>query len=333
MSKENPNPESISTNLKESDQKPGVNKDASLLDGKEEDKGSENVSRVQETKIISPTLPHDAEEVMKRFRQELMITGYSPRTLKMYQIYVRKFLERVQKPVTSIIKSDVIGFLADAKEKNVSNATLALMHAAVKFFLEKHHGILLMDEIKIPKKAKKLPTVLTVAEVKQLLFSTPAGRNRLLLMFLYSSGCRVSEATKLKVRDMDFDAGMARVQGGKGNKDRTIILSQKWIGEIKKYLKRKKIPSDFLFSKKNGKPISSDTIERITRHATARAGITKHVTPHVLRHSFATHLLDNGENIRKIQILLGHSNLSTTSIYTHVSKEELKKVQSPLDRW
>ena len=97
-------------------------------------------------------------------------------------------------------------------------------------------------------------------------------------------------------------------------------------------MKRKKIPSEYVFSKKNGKPISIDTVERLVRKIARNAGITKKVTPHVFRHSYATHLLESGENIRKIQVLLGHSNLSTTAIYTHVSKEELKKVQSPLDK-
>ncbi len=275
--------------------------------------------------------PQEVENYVNQFRQELLITGYSARTLKMYLLYVEKFLRQVQKQPKELDKGEIVRFLATAREKNVSNATLALMHASIKYFLENHLQVKIMDEVKIPKKAKKLPSVLTVEEIKSLIKNTKPGRNRLLVMFLYSTGVRVSEAVKIKLQDIDFNAGMARVQGGKGNKDREIVLSQKWIAEMKKYLNRRKAKSEFAFAKKNGKTISTDTVERIVRKAAKRAEIVKRVTPHTLRHSFATHLLDNGENIRKIQILLGHANLATTSIYTHVSKEELKKVQSPLD--
>ncbi len=281
---------------------------------------------------IAPKLSEEQLKVLKQFKQELMVTGYSARTTKMYMIYVQKLLEHTQKMPAYIDKHDMIGFLASAREKNVSNSTLALMHSAAKFFFEQHLGIKMLDEVKIPKKAKKLPSVLTVPELREIFKHTHPGRNRLLLQFIYSTGVRVSEAVKMKIQDVDFTNETAMVKSGKGNKDRIVVLSQKWSTFIKKYLKRKKTPSEYLFSKKNGKPISTDTVERIIRHASKRAGIIKRVTPHVLRHSFATHMLESGENIRKIQLLLGHANLSTTSIYTHVSNEELKKVQSPLDR-
>ncbi|MFH0969870.1 MAG: site-specific tyrosine recombinase/integron integrase [Candidatus Diapherotrites archaeon] len=291
------------------------------------------LSSKSEEKIVEmPVQQFAHQNTINEFRQELLVTGYSPKTIKMYLIYSKKFLEQTQKEISSLSKQDVIAFLAKAKEKNVSNATLSLMHSALKFFLTEHLKLNVVDEIKIPKKAKKLPVVLTVSEIKDIFQHTRHGRNRLLLQFIYSTGCRVSEAVKMKTEDIDWENGVARVQGGKGNKDRIVVISQKWAGNIKKYLKRKKNNSPFLFSKKNGKSLSTDTVERIIRNAAKELGITKRVTPHVLRHSFATHLLESGENIRKIQLLLGHANLSTTAIYTHVSKEELKKVQSPLDK-
>lgn len=277
-----------------------------------------------ETKSIHPHVT--------RLRDELLVTGYSPRTIKMYTLYTQKFLDYIQKNPETTTKQDIVGFLAQAKGQNVSNATLSLMHAALTFFLAKHLGVKIIDEVSIPKKAKKLPTVLTIPELKAIFKQTRPGRNRLLLQFLYSTGCRVSESVNMKVNEIDFDSLTANVRGGKGNKDRVVILSQKWVGKAKSYLNRKKVESPYLFSKKNGKPLSTDTVERIVRNAAKKAEIHKRVTPHVLRHSFATHLLEGGENIRKIQVLLGHANLSTTSIYTHVSKEELKKVQSPLDK-
>ncbi|MFH1225109.1 MAG: site-specific tyrosine recombinase/integron integrase [Candidatus Diapherotrites archaeon] len=284
---------------------------------------------------ISPTakvlLPENAE-LLRRFQQELTVTGYSKRTLEMYSMYAKAFLEHSSKPAQSCAREDVVAFLAHMKsERNSTNATLALVHAALKFFFHNFLRLKILDEIKSPKKAKKLPTVLSQDEVRALIKATKHGRNRLMVELLYSSGLRVSELVKMRTADADLHEGIARVKGGKGNKDRVVILSKDWTSGIKKYLKKKKVQSEFLFSKKNGKQLSSDTMQRIIREAAEKAEIKRHVTPHTLRHSFATHLLEAGENIRKIQELLGHSNLNTTQIYTQVSTDELKKVKSPLD--
>jgi integrase/recombinase XerD len=279
-------------------------------------------------------LDAEKQDVLEKFKQELIVSGYTQQTLKTYLTYVREFLLQLKKPVDQTQREDVIAFIASKKTQgNASNATLALIYSALRYFFHTFLRKKIVDEIKMPKKAKKLPTVLTPNEVASLIMTAKRGRNRLIVEFLYSSGVRVSEATKIKVDDLDLNERTARVRGGKGNKDRIIILSKRWIKDLKKYLKRKKFPSEFVFSKRtNPKPISADTIQRIIKKATEKAGIKKHVTPHSLRHSYATHLLEGGENIRKIQELLGHSNLSTTQIYTKVSTEELKKVQSPLDR-
>ncbi len=275
----------------------------------------------------------EKKALLERFRQDLLVAGYSARTLKMYGLYAKEFLLNLEKPVEQAEKADIIAFLARKKEeKNVTNTTLALVYATLHRFFHEFLRKKIMEEIKSPKKAKTLPTVLTVKEVKDLIASTKAKRNRLIVEFLYSTGCRVSESVKLKLEDLDLKQRIARVRGGKGNKDRMVVLSKEWIKHFKKYLNHRKAKSDFVFSKKNGKKISVDTVQRIIRKAAKRAGIQKHVTPHTLRHSFGTHLLESGENIRNIQELLGHSNLSTTQIYTHVSTERLKKVESPLDK-
>ena len=271
------------------------------------------------------------KEYLDKFRQELIISGYSPRTLKMYLMYVKSLLGAIQKKPQEITRDDLVGFLANKKEHGASNATLALIHAAMKFFFKKCYKSNVVDEIQIPKKSKHLPTVLTKQEMKELLKATKKGRNRLLLQFVYSSGVRVGESVEMLLENVNFKERIAKVKSGKGDKDRIIILSKNWCKLARKYVEKRKIKSQYLFSKKNGKPISSDTVQRMVRRAAKKAGIVKRVTPHVLRHSFATHLLEAGENIRKIQELLGHANLNTTQIYTHVSTEELKKVISPLD--
>lgn len=267
------------------------------------------------------------------FRNELLIAGYSERTLKMYELYTRDFLEFANKKVEEIGRQDIVSFIAAKKQKeNLANSSLALIHAALHYFFHEFKKQKILEDVKIPKKAKKIPTVLTPLEIKQLITATKFGRNRLIVEFLYSSGVRVSEAAKIKVVDLDLKERIARVKGGKGNKDRIIILSNNWIKDLKKYLKRRKTVSDFVFSKKNGKPITPNTIQRIIKKAAKKAGIEKEVTPHKLRHSFATHLLNSGENIRYIQELLGHSSLSTTQIYLSVSTDNLKKVKNPLDK-
>jgi len=269
----------------------------------------------------------------QKLRQEMVISGYSPKTITMYLCYFSEFAGYAKKPMEKVERGDIVAFLAEKKEKgNVSNATLALAHASLHFFFHKVLGNKIVEDVKIAKKAKKLPTVLTKEEVRALILATPPKRDRLIVEFLYSSGCRVSECVKLKTESINFKERIASIQGGKGNKDRIIILSSEWVKRAKKYIEKKKVKTPYVFSKKNGWPISSDTVQRMVKKAAKKAGLERRVTPHTLRHSYATHLLEAGESIRKIQELLGHTDLSTTQIYTKVSLQELKKVKSPLDR-
>ncbi len=278
-------------------------------------------------------LSSENHALLERFRQELVIAGYSPRTIKTYLFLVKDFLVFLKKDPKTIERSDIVGFMVTKKEKDrVSDTTVALAHSALTFFFAKFLKSNVMGEVKSPKKSKKLPTVLSKTEVFELIKSVKRGRNRLLVEFLYSTGVRVSEAVKIKVSNLDFKERIARVQSGKGNKDRVVILSKNWCLDAKKYLKRKKVNSEFLFSKRTtAAPISTNTVQRIIRKACQKAEIRKEVTPHTLRHSYATHLMEAGENIRVIQELLGHSSLATTQIYTHVSTETLKKVKNPFD--
>ncbi|MCX6804199.1 MAG: tyrosine-type recombinase/integrase [Candidatus Diapherotrites archaeon] len=272
------------------------------------------------------------EVVLKELKQELIVEGYSSKTLKMYLLYCVESLYAINKSISSIEKKDIVGYLANKKEAGCSNATLSLVHASMEYMFGKHLKLKVLEDIKIPKKSKTLPKVLTKDEIRLLFENTHFGRNRLMLQFMYGSGCRVSEVVSMKIEELNFKEKTATIRGGKGNKDRMIILSKDWIHGVKKYLNRKKIKSEFVFSKKNGKRITTDTVQRIVRKAAAKAGINKHVTPHCLRHSYATHLLEAGTNIRYIQSLLGHSSLNTTQVYTNVANEQLKKVISPLDK-
>ena len=269
----------------------------------------------------------EQKKYLQQTRDEIIITGYSDKTLKMYLCYLEDFFQKIPKPVNEIAREDIVKYLAIKREKeNLSNASLSLIHASLKFFFETILKNKIINEIKIPKKEKKLPTVLTPKEVKALIKASKAGRDRTIIEFLYSTGVRVSECAKMKIANLDLHEGVARVQGGKGKKDRIIILSKKWIHNLKKYLKRKKIPSEFVFSKKNGTPITSDTIERMVKKYAIKAGINKKVTPHTLRHSFATHLLEGGADLRLVQEMLGHVDIATTQIYTHLDTSYLQEV-------
>jgi integrase/recombinase XerD len=294
---------------------------------------STSIPQIEKTSPAEKKLVPEFEGVLKDLRQELIIEGYSAKTLKMYLIYATEALYFMNKSITQLEKRDVVNYLAHKKETGCSNATLGLIHAALQYLLEKQLKLKILDDIKIPKKAKTLPKVLTKDEIRLLFENTHFGRNRLMLQFMYGSGCRVSEVVKMKIEDLNFKERIATIRGGKGNKDRMIILSKEWLKGLKKYLDKKRIRSEYVFSKKtNGKPLTTDTVQRIVRKAAKDAGINKHVTPHCLRHSYATHLLESGTNIRYIQSLLGHSSLNTTQVYTNVASEQLKKVESPLDK-
>ena len=146
---------------------------------------------------------------------------------------------------------------------------------------------------------------------------------------LYSSGLRVSELVNLKVNDLDFNENVGWVRKGKGNKDRLFSLSPQICSEIKEYVQEKNDARNFVFSK--DKPLTTRNIQKIIKGMRVRSSIQKKITPHTLRHSFATHLLEQGTDIRLIQAMLGHSSLNTTQVYTHISSDQIKKVKNPFD--
>lgn len=175
-----------------------------------------------------------------------------------------------------------------------------------------------------------MPTVLTKDEIKILLDAADNKKHRLLLEFLYATGMRVSECVNLKIIDLDLEEKMGRVIAGKGKKDRHIILSETLIKNLQEYLSTKKKDSDYVFTGHKGH-LSVRMAQRIVTNAAKKAGIKRRVFAHALRSSFATHLLEAGTDIRIIQTLLGHADLSTTQKYTLVSTQQLKKIKSPLD--
>ena len=210
----------------------------------------------------------------------------------------------------------------------MSPSSVALIKASLKFYYDGIHKKNIVN-FKTPKIGRKLPVILTKKEVKKLIEAAKSVKSRLLIQLLYGSGLRISECLALKWDDLDLLEGTGWVRAGKGSKDRLFIYSKTLIKDLTELTKEGK--SMFIFSNKTGKPSSPRNAQKLIKRASMRAGITKVVSPHTLRHSFATHLLDDGVDIRKIQVLLGHSSLNTTERYTQVSTTQIKKIKSPLD--
>lgn len=262
---------------------------------------------------------------LEKLQTELKLRGFSPLTVRNYSFFVAKFLKHANKPVADINEDDVKSYLASLFETKSKN-TIMLAAASLKFFFAE---ILRKSvaEIRPPKKDKKLPEVLSRDEVKLLLDHADTKKSKLIISMLYSSGLRVSELVNLKPTDLNFEQHTGWARRGKGGKDRLFILSEQLGAELAEYLKKR--TNQYLFSAE--KPLTTRNIQKIVKLARHKASISKKVTPHTLRHSFATHLLETGTDIRLIQALLGHASLNTTQIYTHVSGEQLKKIQNPLD--
>jgi integrase/recombinase XerD len=218
------------------------------------------------------------------------------------------------------------------QEKHASWSQVAQSVAALRFLyrvtLRKPWVV---ERLPLPKVPKKLPVVLTAAEVAQLLGAVRNLKHRALLMTAYAAGLRVSEVVGLEVSDIDSQQMLIRVRQGKGRKDRFVMLSPRLLEVLRAYWKRYR-PQKLLFpGRRPDVAIRTRQVYRIVREVCQAAGITKHATVHTLRHSFATHLLDGGMDLRTIQVLLGHSSVRTTALYTHVSTRRLQTVTSPLD--
>jgi len=268
---------------------------------------------------------------LERLEERLRLKGYSLKTIKVYKYNIIKFLKFINKNPEDVLKQDIESYFMNLLNRNFKSASIRLNYACIKFFFtfvvpkSIEFGV-----IDVPKKEKKLPKVLTRSEIKNMISVTTNLKHKLLIEILYSSGLRVSEAINLKIQDIDIENNIIRINEGKGKKDRISILSENFKKDLLIYLCKKRDNDVYLFCKGNSH-IVIKTAQRIVEIAAKKGGLTKKVTPHMLRHSFATHLLNNGVDIRYIQRLLGHNNLETTQIYAHVSNNDIKNITSPLD--
>jgi len=269
--------------------------------------------------------------MLDKLETELKIRGFSKRTVDSYIFHNQKFLNFVNKEPQSVNEDDAKGYMAHLmSNKKYSPSSVNLALSSLKFFYNEIIQNSAFNAVKAPKLEKKLPTVLTKDEVKKLLGAIENPKHKLLVEFMYSSGLRVSECVSLKIDDLDLNEKIGKIKHGKGNKERYIILSDNLIQHLSDYISKKKDKSQYIFSIKD-RHITIRQAQKVVKEASKKAGIKKRVFCHALRSSFATHLLEAGTDIRVIQELLGHSDLSTTQIYTKVSTQQLKKVKSPLD--
>lgn len=271
----------------------------------------------------------ESKQFLKTIEIELKISKNSPYTIRNYINSNKELLDFSKKSPDQITTDDVKNFMAENLTDKAS-ASITLFLSAIKFA---YTTILKNDitaTIKRPKKEKKLPTTLSKTEIKKLFAELKTEKSKLMARLMYACGFRVSELVTLKISDLNFPEMVGHIRQAKGNKDRIFNIPKFLLDDLQYFVEQqKKAGEEFLFTGRSGK-LSTRNLQKIISSAANRAGL-QNVHCHTLRHSFATHLLEDGIDIRKIQELLGHADLSTTQIYTHVSTEELKKIKSPID--
>ncbi len=261
------------------------------------------------------------EKEIEKFRIELKLRGYSENTIKNYETSVKMLAEFLDENPSQATEDDIKKWLVHLQEKGATPTTIHRHINAIKTF----YKVVSNKEINIPlpKLPKRLPKALTLHEIEKLLQAPDNLRDKVILRTLYSTGLRVSELVSLNKEDLQKDRIV--VEKGKGNKERIVFIDKQTRNLIEKYLSTRRDNNPALFVNKKGERLSARTVERIVKTAGEKAGIKTKVTPHVIRHTFATHLLKNKADIVVIKDLLGHSNLATTQIYTNLDDEFRKK--------
>ena len=264
---------------------------------------------------------------------ELKLKNYSVKTQKAYLGHVKRLLQYNKKCIDAIDKEDIRRYLLELVNQDKSSAYIDQAVSAIKFLYIDVKKCSDGDfDINRPKREQKLPSVLNASEVCKIIESIDNLKHRAIIMLIYSAGLRVSEAAFLKIEDIDSQRNLIHIKGAKGKKDRYTILAKATLELLRQYVKIYK-PEEWLFEGQKGEyHLTVRSIQKVFEKAAFKAGVRKKVSVHTLRHSFATHLLENGTDLRYIQELLGHASPSTTEIYTHVCERDFAKIQSPLDR-
>ncbi len=290
-----------------------------------------NPKRRKRSKKIEILPKHEEERI--RLVEQLHIQRYSHSTIKSYKAYFKAFLLYYNEiDPKEISEKQILKYIFYiVTEKKVAKGTQGQIINAIKFYYEQ---VLNQERktyyLKRPKKSKKLPNILSEEEVTRLINSTKNIKHKCILMLLYSGGLRIGEVVNLMIKDIRSDQSCIFIRDAKGNKDRYTLLSPKLLNYLREYFRLHR-PSYWLFEGQYGGQYSTRSINHIFTAAKIKSNINLLATPHSLRHSFATHLVHRGINLRYIQELLGHASSKTTEIYTHIAKTDLQKLQSPLE--
>lgn len=275
------------------------------------------------------------EKLLLEFEQKLILQRYSLNSIRNYKSAVKSFLETAEKKFShpNELNEEMIEkyVLWKVQKHKVGVSHQRMIIASIdKFYKSLYNRKLDVKHLYPSRKSYSLPNYLTKEEVRKLIAKVENIKHRCIIKLLYGSGLRLSELLHLKVSDIDSKSMIIHIRKSKGNKDRVVMLSNSLLQELRIYFKKHK-PNDFLFEGQTGGIYSAKSVQMIVKKAASKAGIKKQVTPHTLRHSFATHLLESGTDVRFIQELLGHNSIKTTEIYTHITNISKSKIKSPLD--
>lgn len=270
----------------------------------------------------------------KRMIEDMRMRDYSERTISAYVSAIYRLAAFYRRSPDRLGREEIRAFLVDlVEEQRVAWSYYKQVLAALRYF---YRYVLrrgeVVEDVRGPRVQKKLPIVLSPQEVAQFFQAIPSLKHRTILMLAYGAGLRVGEAVRVRLTDIDRQRMVLRVSQGKGRKDRYTVLSPALLEMLDRYCWAAQ-PQDLLFTTRStGRAITASTVQRVCKQAQQDAQIDKTITPHTLRHSFATHLLEGGANLRVIQVLLGHASPRTTAVYTHVSTDLIGTVDSPLDK-
>lgn len=278
------------------------------------------------------TLPEHFRYCPTPYLDRLQLKKYANNTVKSYIFAFETFINYYDtKELIQINENDVRDYILKLIQENKSDSSINIAINSIKFYYESVLGMPnRFYQIERPRKEKKLPKVLSKADVLQLIAHTNNLKHKCIVSLLYSSGMRRNELVNLKITDIDSKRMLILIEAAKGKKDRYTLLSRTLLKDLREYYKQWK-PEKYIIEGAYGRQYSGQSIGKIITNAAKKARIHINVTPHMLRHSFATHLLEDGVDLRQIQVLLGHSSSKTTEIYTHVAMTTFKKIKNPLD--
>jgi integrase/recombinase XerD len=266
--------------------------------------------------------------ILEAVKDELRLRSYSPRTIKSYLACLDEYFSLKHYDYKNPDAEHIRRFLLDKEEKGYAPQTINLYLNAIKFYFYEVAKTRCRIDIRFAKRSKKLPVVLSRDEISKIIDSIINRKHKLLISLAYGAGLRISEAVSLKVKDADLGERVLHIKEAKGKKDRITLISERLVDSLRAQMTGKG-SDDYIFESQRGGRLSARTAAKIFEDAMKKTGIMKGATFHSLRHSFATHLLENGTDVRYVQVLLGHTDIRTTQIYTQVTNLKLKGIKSP----